>query len=190
MQNILQKLIDSRILTILETININYPDKFAKININKEIVYIKEHILLKQQELYLKKQKKKKKNKLKKIKLKLKESIQINKTETNQESNQETIQVINESIKCSGRVWSNYILNKKTMKQLNNIDEKFKVDDFIDIDIKEFNNKYIIGARCSKNKLEKEKYCKLHSKHLIHGDYLENPNKELCYHFMKDANYL
>ena len=190
MQNILQKLIDSRIINILEIININYPDKFASINIDKEIIYIKEHILLKQQELQLKKDKKKKKNKMKKIKLKLKESIQINNQENNQESNQKSNQVISESNKCSGRVWSNYIINKKTMKQLNNIDEKFKVDDFIDIDIKEFNNKYIIGARCSKNKLEKSKYCKLHSKHLIHGDYLENPNKELCYHFMKDANYL
>ena len=33
-------------------------------------------------------------------------------------------------------------------------------------------------------------YCNLHSKHLIHGDYSETPNKELCYHFIKDGKYL
>ena len=31
---------------------------------------------------------------------------------------------------------------------------------------------------------------KLHNNHLIHGDYLESPNQELCYHFMKDGKYL
>ena len=98
--------------------------------------------------------------------------------------------------KCSARVWSKYILNKSTMKKVFDIDDKFKVDDFIDIDIKEFNSKYIIGLRCSKIKKDTNicndtnKYCKLHEKHLIHGDYLESPNKELCFHFMKDAKYL
>lgn len=77
------------------------------------------------------------------------------------------------------------------MKKLNDIDDKFKVDDFIDIDIKAFNSKYIIGLRCSKNKKhDTNKYCKMHTKHLIHGDYLDPPNKEICYHFMKDAKYL
>ena len=41
-----------------------------------------------------------------------------------------------------------------------------------------------------KNRFNDNKYCKLHSNHLIHGDYLESPNKELCYHFMKDGKYL
>jgi hypothetical protein len=38
--------------------------------------------------------------------------------------------------------------------------------------------------------MEKNKYCKLHANHLIHGDYLEIPSKELCYHFIKDGKYL
>ena len=145
MQTILEKLVDSRILTILETININYPDKFPKKDIDKEIIYIKEHILWKQEELQInkekiKKEKKKKKKKIK-LKLKFKDSIQ----DTNQIHNQ-----TNDLNQCSGRVWSNYIINKINMKQLTDIDEKFKVEDFIDIDIKEFNSKYIIGTRCSK----------------------------------------
>ena len=188
MQTILEQLVDSRILTILEIININYPDKFVKKDIDKEIIYIKEHILWKQQELQINKEKNKKKKKIK-LKLKFKSNIQ----DTNQIHNQihnQTHNETNDLNKCSGRVWSNYIINKINMKQLNDIDEKFKVEDFIDIDIKDFNSKYIIGSRCSKNTYNTNKYCKLHLNHLIHGDYLESPNKELCYHFIKDGKYL
>ena len=188
MQTILEKLVDSRIVSILETININYPDKFKKQNIEQEIVYIKEHILWKQQVLQIQIKKEKRKRK-KKIKLKLKQ-----KNNDIESESIETIESIEstdiDSNKCSGRVWSNYIINKINNKQLNDIDKKFKVEDFIDLDIKDFNSKYSIGSRCCKNKTTISKYCKLHSKHLIHGDYLESPNKELCYHFMKDGKYL
>jgi hypothetical protein len=189
MQTILEKLVDSRILTILETINSNYPDKFAKKDIDKEIIYIKEHILWKQQELQINKEKIKKEKKKKKKKIKLKLKFKASIQDTNQIHNQ-THNETNDLNQCSGRVWSNYIINKINMKQLNDIDEKFKVEDFIDIDIKEFNSKYIIGTRCSKKTYNTNKYCKLHLNHLIHGDYLESPNKELCYHFMKDGKYL
>ena len=33
-------------------------------------------------------------------------------------------------------------------------------------------------------------YCKLHTQHLIHGNYKDIPSQELCYHFMKDGKYL
>ena len=182
MEKILNKLVDSRIISILETININYPDKFSKTNIDKELHYIKEKIHWKKQ-LH---------NKKKKIKVKQKPKIKLNfKNKINLGS--ESIIIKSSEIelnKCSGRIWSNDIKNSKTMKKLNDIDNKFKVEDFIDIDIKDFNSKYVIGSRCSKNKIANSKYCKLHSNHLIHGDYLENPNKELCYHFMKDGKYL
>jgi len=186
MENILNKLVETRIISILETININYPDKFPKPQINKELNYIKEHIHWKKQiHNNIKKIKVKQKPKLKpKLKLKLKHKINLD---------NESIIIKNNEIdinKCSGRIWSVHIKNSKTMKKINDIDNKFKVDDFIDIDIKEFNSKYIIGSRCSKNKISNSKYCKLHYKHLIHGDYLESPNKELCYHFMKDGKYL
>ena len=62
--------------------------------------------------------------------------------------------------------------------------------DYKHIDLKSFTDKYIIGSRCSKPKMKDYKYCKLHSNHLIHGDYLELPSKELCYHFIKDGKYL
>ena len=194
MQDILNKLVESRILTILETININYPDKFAKHNINKERIIIKEHISWKIDKPKVKPKVKQKvnqkskdirkyKNIKKKVKLKLKNTEKDN-------SEKDNSNVEKELNRCSGRIWFNYIINTKTMTKINDIDNKFKVDDFIDLDIKDFNSKYSIGLRCSKNKTIDSKYCKLHSKHLIHGDYLESPNKELCYHFMKDGNYL
>ena len=45
MQNILNQIVDSRISNFLEIINNNYPNKFKKENIEKEIIYIKQHIL-------------------------------------------------------------------------------------------------------------------------------------------------
>jgi hypothetical protein len=182
MEKILNKLVDSRILTILETININYPNKFLKTEINNELNYIKEHIHWKKQ-IHNKKKKIKVKQKPK-LKLKLKNKINIDTTSITIKNNEIDVK------KCSGRIWSDDIKNSKTMVKINEIDNKFKVDDFIDIDIKEFNSKYIIGSRCSKNQISNSKYCKLHSNHLIHGDYLESPSKELCYHFMKDGKYL
>jgi len=217
MQDILNKIINSRINNLLEIININYPDKFEKKYISKEFNYIKEHIKWKQQnkisvneEIKEKKQKKYKKHiqlkdKVKKkirVKLKYKSTkiVEINKKEITLDNDiNDDIDYIDDDIdndinRCSGRIWSEYIFNSKTMVKLNEIDDKFKVDDFIDIDIKDFTSKYIIGKRCSKNKSNNEnldsKYCKLHSKHLIHGDYLESPTKELCFHFMKDGKYL
>ena len=91
---------------------------------------------------------------------------------------------------CSGRSWSDYIFMRKTNKKVSNIDDKYKVDDFNDIDIKAFNIKYIVGIRCKNAKLANTKYCKLHTSHLIHGDYLETPSKELCYHYIKDGKYI
>ena len=56
--------------------------------------------------------------------------------------------------------------------------------------LKSFIDKYVIGSRCLKTKCKDIQYCNLHSEHLIHGDYLEIPSKELCYHFIKDGKYL
>ena len=185
MQNILNQIVDSRINNFLEIINNNYPNKFKKENIEKEIIYIKQHILWENKNF---KQKKKQNTSASATEEATEEA-----TESTTEDATESTTEIN---KCSGRVWSNYILSRKTLKPLNHINDKFKVDDFIDIDIKDFNSKYIIGVKCKKNKIkntntiDNNKYCKLHSKHLIHGDYLELPNKELCYHFIKDGKYL
>ena len=171
MQEILKNIIDSRIQNLLEIINVNYPDKFKKEHIDKEIIYIKKHIVWK--------------TKTENTENTVKETKEVKKTnETKTKTNTQS------NTQCSGRVWSDYIFSKQIMKKLNDINDKFKVVDFIDLDIKDFNNKYVIGKRCCNNKIQNGKYCKMHSKHLIHGDYLESPKKELCYHFIKDGKYL
>ena len=184
MQEVLDKLVESRIINLLETININYSDKFKNSDIEKELIYIKKHINWKMQKLINDDTESNISLEIKtKTKTKTKNIIQL-KTKKNVNNIK-----VNEN-QCSGRKWSDYIFNKTTNKQLNDIEDKFKVDDFNDLDIKEFNSKYIIGLRCCKNKIDKSKYCNLHTKHLIHGDYLKLPDKELCYHFMKDGKYL
>ena len=207
MQDILDTIVDSRILNLLEIISINYPDKFNKNNIEKELIYIKEYI-------HWKKKEKLKPSLEPKNKIKLKTRTKLNNKANNKANNK----VNNKNLKfkkktkkkeiekiiqteniqqCSGRVWSEYIYNRNNMKKLNDIEDKFKVEDFNDLDIKDFNSKYVVGLRCSRNKIEmidnsdkKNTYCKLHSKHLIHGDYLVTPDKELSHHFIKDGKYL
>ena len=152
MQDILDKLVDSRIKNLLEIININYPDKLKKSYIEKEIVYIKEHINWQ--------------------KVKSKKSLEPKKTIEPKKSLEPKKREINKANQCSGRIWTNQILNRKTNKKVNIIIDKFRVDDFNDLDEKEFNSKYIIGLRCSKKKANDNKYCNLHTKHLIHGDYI------------------
>jgi len=164
MQSIYENIADERIRCILETISNNYPEKFNSELIDTEFEYIKNKLNWK----YYDKQ-----NTVTKLK------TTINKTSENNSEN-----------KCSGRVWSNYIFSRKTNKSVDDVNDKFKVKDFNDLNIKEFNDKYIIGKNCKNFKIKNSEYCKLHSKHLIHGNYLETPSKELCYHFMKDGKYL
>ena len=87
-------------------------------------------------------------------------------------------------------MWCNTIFIYNTSKSVNNIESRFKVSNYKKLNVNEFTSKYTIGMRCSKIKYNNTKYCKLHTKHLIHGDYLEKPSKELCYHFLKDGKYL
>ena len=207
MQDILDTIVNSRILNLLEIININYPDKFNKNNIEKELNYIKEHIHWKKKDNSQTSLESKNKIKLKtRTKLNNKANNKVNKVnnkklkfkkKTKKKEIDKVIQTENNIQQCSGRVWSEHIFNRKNMKKLNDIEDKFKVEDFNDLDIKEFNSKYVIGLRCSRNKIEmiddsnkNNTYCKLHSKHLIHGDYLVTPDKELCHHFIKDGKYL
>ena len=66
----------------------------------------------------------------------------------------------------------------------------FKVIDFKNINVNKFNKNYIIGLQCKNSKYKDSKYCKLHTYHLIHGDYKEIPSQEICYHFIKNGKYL
>ena len=75
---------------------------------------------------------------------------------------------------------------------LDKIPDKFKVIDFIKLDCKQFTKRYELGSRCSnKQSLKlKSKYCALHTKHLIHGDFFTDPEAELIFHFMKENKLL
>ena len=76
------------------------------------------------------------------------------------------------------------------MKEVSDIDDKYRVKDFADIKIKSFNNQYIIGSQCKRKKSNGEKYCFQHKTHLPHGDYFDIPTKEICFHYLKECNYI
>lgn len=177
---IINNIIDSRIKNLLEIISLNYSDKFNKKLIENEYEYIKKHVILDKQKIA---------NAKKKI-INIKKIKQTKQTKQTSEPLVKKRIIINIEEQCSGRVWNDFIFFKKNMKKINDIEDKYKVLDYKYIDLKSFTDKYIIGSRCSNAKIKDEKYCNLHSKHLIHGDYLEIPSKELCYHFIKDGKYL
>jgi hypothetical protein len=170
MQELIEKIIETRLKKLLEIISKNYPTKFKHKDINKEIDYLKKHILFKP-------------NKKKIIKPK-KTIVKGPPLETKIETSCEN--------QCHARVWNNYIFDRKTKTKVEELPDIFKVDDFKDINIKNFNSNYIIGLQCKKknDRNGNSKYCKLHSIHLIHGDFTEIPSKEICYHFIKDGKYL
>ena len=185
MQDIIEKIIVTRLKQLLEIISKTYPTKFKHKDIDNEIDYLKKHIIFKNFKKYNQK-KSIKSNKLSR------ETSRETSTETSRESLQEN--------QCHARVWNNYIFERQTKNKVEELPDIFKVNDFKDINIKSFNSKYIIGLQCKKKKHNSNsnsnsndtdnKYCKIHLKHLIHGDFTEIPSKEICYHFIKDGKYL
>ena len=93
------------------------------------------------------------------------------------------------TVRCQARIWDD-IFDRDTCKQVAEIDKEFQVSDFNDINIKKFIKKYILGKQCARKKVLDTNYCLLHNRHRPHGNYLEQPSKELCFHFMIDGNYL
>lgn len=166
MEETLNKIIKNKIRTLLEIINKNYPIKFKKENIDKELEYIIKHIniIVKNTDV---------------------EPIQKQSTKTKAKH----IVTIAQENRCHARCWNNSIIDRETMLKIKEIDAIFKVNDFRNINIKKFHKKYILGIQCKKSN-QSSKYCKLHETHLIHGDYNSIPSKEICYHFMKDGKYL
>ena len=176
MQSIVENIIDTRIISLLEVINNNYPDKFDKKLISKELSYIKEHIDYKNIETKIDKP------------VDIPIDKPVDSKQNNKHSNNNYCDDV--SLQCSGRVWSNNIYNSKDLKKVDDVDIKFKVKDYKDINLKSFLDKYSIGLKCSKKKCEDSKYCKSHTNNLIHGDFLEKPSQELCYHFLKHGKYI
>ena len=178
-ENIVNKIIENKIRTLLEIINKNYPIKFKKENIDKELEYIINHININI------------KNNDTKLEI---EPIQKQTTNIKVKTKSKSLNlVIPDENRCCARCWNDVIFYRDTMLKVTEIDTIFKVGDFKDIKIKKFNKKYILGLQCKKSKSESSensKYCKLHTRHLIHGNYNDMPSKEICYHFMKDGKYL
>ena len=162
---LINKIIDNKINNILTIINKTYPEKFKKEYIEIELNYIKTNINL----------------------VSTINKINLSSTKETKVKKEKKVDDIN---RCCGRIWSDSIFYKQTMKKVNELPNHFKVIDFKDIDIDKFNNNYILGLQCKNKKINDSIYCKLHSTHLIHGDFKKLPNKELCYHFIKDGNYL
>ena len=93
------------------------------------------------------------------------------------------------SVRCQARIWDD-IFERETSKQVAAIDDDFQVSDYNDINIKRFTKKYILGKQCARKKTTDTNYCLLHNRHRPHGNYLEPPTKELCFHFMIDGGYI
>lgn len=91
---------------------------------------------------------------------------------------------LDDSIQCCARSWDN-IFSKHDNSKVLSLPKKFKCDDLSKFKLQEFNENYYLGKRCLAKK-NKSNYCKLHEIHLIHGDFNELPNIDLCYHFIKD----
>jgi hypothetical protein len=174
---IINTIIEKKMKQLLEMINKNYPSKFKTENIDKELEYIIKHvnIVVKHNDTTIEI-----------------ESIEKKSTNNKPHTNKQTIKTLTipQENRCCGRCWNDNIIDRETMVKIKDIDTIFKVIDFKDINIKKFNKKYIIGRQCGRKKIQNTDYCKLHSHHLIHGNFNDIPSKEICYHFMKDGKYL
>jgi len=201
MQSIIENIVDSRVKNLLEIINYHFPDKFDKKIIKSEFEYIKKSIILTKQEPKNKSKESEideesdndsKEDEYSETDSDIEEDNTLHKHIHNSKQLIKVKKLIDIEKRCSGRIWYKNIKYRTTLLDVakENIEKKFIVSHFKDINIKAFTTKYIIGSRCSNAKTNTSKYCKLHTKHLIHEDYLETPSKLLCYHFLKHGKYL
>jgi hypothetical protein len=162
---IIDKIIESRLRSLLNIISEKYPDKFDNKLIKNELEYIKNHIKIKQI------------------------SSEIHNLSKNKIVLRKKRIPVDDNARCLARVWKG-IYNRQSMNEITDLETQFKVTDLKKLNVKKFDEKYIIGAQCSRPHLSNEKYCKLHKKRLVHGDYTEIPSKDLCYHFITENNYM
>ena len=161
-KNIIKDIIEKKILNILKTINIKYPEKFKKQYINIEYNIIKNNIHII--------------NTLGKKTSKIKHKIQKHK-------------IIEQPFRCSARIWG-HIYDKITLKKIISLDNIFKVIYLTKLKLNKFNTKYIIGTQCVRHKHLNSIFCYQHIQHLTHGNYHEPPDSELCLHYIKDGKYI
>jgi hypothetical protein len=182
--NIITDILDRKILELLKIIHSNYPNKFTKKHIKLEYEFIKNRIKYCDNNKPISNSNKTyiitKKNKMDMNKIDMKTLKNCNKEKKKQISNVD---------RCCARIWNN-IFDKNTLVEISDIDPKYKVKDFEDIKIKAFNNQYIIGSQCKRIKSAGSKYCFQHKEHLPHGDYFSIPSKEICFHYLKECNFI
>jgi hypothetical protein len=174
---IITDILDRKILDLLKTIHSHYPDKFTKTNIQLEYNFIKNTIQFINNTS----------SNTKKYIITKKNSKPNSKPGT--KPGTKPVSKITSTDRCCARIWNN-IYERNTLKEVSDIDDKYKVKDFADIKIKSFNNQYIIGSQCKRKKTNGEKYCFQHKTHLPHGDYFDIPTKEICFHYLKECNYI
>jgi hypothetical protein len=164
-----------RISDLLHTIHNNYPQKFKKELITLELNNILNNIIFN----------------IDKLQPKITKSI-VSRKGTNIKNENMNVNIEEKNVdiskRCKARIW-NSIFDRKTGKEVVDIESCYKVFDFNDIDNVKFYKKYIIGSRCSKKQSSDKNYCVMHSKHTPHGNFDELPNKEICFHFIKAGNY-
>jgi hypothetical protein len=162
------RIIQNHILELLRTINSKYPTKFPKTIIKSELENIMSNVNLSRHSVSTTKISSSSKPKAPSTAIKPK---------------------LDPAARCHARIWDD-IFDRVTFKQVADIDDEFQVSDFNDINIKKFSKKYILGKQCARKKTADTNYCLLHNRHRPHGSYLEQPSKELCFHFMIDGGYL
>lgn len=168
----IKKLTETKIRELLTAISIQYPTEFKKSYIKSELEYILKHVTMQNLDPI----------KLKESKAKYKAAYA---------KKRQNASIISDSDRCTGRVWGNIfeIKDNNILEPINTLPSQYKVINFDDIDLDEFNSTYVIGNRCKTKKIG-DKYCKRHSEHLIHGDFFEKPSAELCFHYIKDNKLL
>jgi len=170
---IYKKIIKNHIMDLLKTIHFKYPSKLPKNVIMNELEYIMSNINFINHSM---------------VRQNIKTRVKTNsKTQSNKIKKPKSC--IDSSSRCQARIWDD-IFDRKTHKQIKDLDSKYKVSDFNDIPINSFNETYYIGKQCARKKLLNTNYCSQHNKHRPHGNFCELPNKELCFHFIVDGNYL
>lgn len=163
MDEIIKLILDKKIYSLLKTIQSNYPDKLSNDQITNEYETIKNKIILTHYD-------------------------SNSKPKSTSTKPKVTKKIISNEERCTARIWGN-IYDRNTLTEITDIDPKYKVNDFMNLRINAFNKQYIIGTQCKRKKTNNN-YCYQHNKHLPHGDYFELPTNELCFHYLKECNYI
>ena len=174
LKTIIEEIIESHLLDLLNIIHQKYPEQFTSENINEELKYIIDNI-----ELH---------NETSNTSIASNTTLKKNKTIPIHMTKPIPMPIPDSKDRCNARIWG-FIYNKNSDK-INTIESKYKVTDYNDINGDEFTDKYIVGKQCKSKKINGQIYCKKHKNHLPHGNFLEKPSNELILHYLQDGKYI